>query len=233
MKIVHLAILLLMSQTVLAETWETNLDHSEIHFKVPYMQVSEVTGRFNQFVAQASLTEDGVIELPLSVQIEATSLDTGNKMRDGHLRGSDFFQVSEHPHIRFQASKIISLSANKFRAEGSLLIKNIAKPASIDFTTSQVVKDTWGHRSVFVKFYSSLKRKDYNMNWNKTLSGEEYLIGDVVSFSGTFQLQPLSGKTPNSKHMIPDTNHIRQRDEDRQKTESALSQKIRNLINGK
>src|SRR5690606_18454961 len=90
----HLTIFLffLFSVSSFAATWVSNPDHSEILFQVPYMGVSEVTGRFNDFRAEVLMDEDGP-KGPLTVTITSASIDTGNKMRDGHLRSNDFFQA--------------------------------------------------------------------------------------------------------------------------------------------
>lgn len=222
-----------------AADWVTNRDHSEIHFQVPYMGVSELTGRFNEFTGKVHFSEDDKKILGLEVQISASSIDTGNKMRDGHLKSGDFLKSQEHPTIVFKSRQIVSMSKGRFKASGGMTIKGITKPASIEFSTSEVVKDTWGYKNRFVKFKSSLNRKDYQINWNKTLDGQQFLVGDEVSFWGTFQLQPATTTTPNSKHMIPDTKYIRQRDSERinneksKDEESVFSEKLRKLINGK
>ena len=85
---------------------------------------------------------------------------------------------------------------------------------SIDFTMTESLKDTWGYENKFIKFKSTLKRKDFNLNWNKTLAGEKYLVGDVITFWGSFQIQPANHKTPSTNHMIPDTEYIRLREKE-------------------
>lgn len=215
----------------MAGTWVTNRDHSEIMFQVPYMSVSELTGRFNEFNGEVVTKGDDFVPENLVVQISAASIDTGNKMRDGHLKGSDFFQSAEHPYITFKSREIKLLKKNVYLATGELTIKGISKPSSIEFTTTDSLKDTWGYENRFVKFKSNLNRKDYNIKWNKTLDGQKFLVGDVISFWGTFQMQPSQNKTPNSKHMIPDTEYIRKKD--LEKNESWISRKLRGLINGK
>lgn len=217
----------LLSSLSFAGNWVTNRDHSEILFQVSYMGVSELTGRFNEFSGNVHYGDKTQHPEKLEVLISSSSIDTGNKMRDGHLRGSDFFQSNQHPYIKFTSDKIKFIKSGSYRALGILNIKGIAKPAEIEFTTTESLKDTWGYDNKFVKFKSSVNRKDFGINWNKSLDGKELLVGDKITYQGTFQIQPASNKTPNSKHMIPDTEYIRERDE------SFISRKLRGLINGK
>ncbi len=195
-----------------SSTWETNKDHSVIMFQVPYMGLSEVNGRFNEFSGRVDLSENNQSIDWVEVKIMASSIDTGNKMRDGHLRGNDFFQVEEHPVIEFKSQKVSALSKGHYRARGELSIKGYKKILNIDFSISELTKDTWNFDNRFIKFKSSLNRKDFNIVWNKTLDHQEFLLGDVIDFSGVFQIQQVANKTPSSKHMIPDTKYIRSRE---------------------
>lgn len=216
-----------------AGPWGLNNDHSEILFQVPYMGVSELSGRFNEFSGAVEFKDDGITVSGVEVKINSSSIDTNNKMRDGHLRGSDFFQSKEHPYIIFKSKKVTPLSKNSYKAEGSLTIKGISRVRTIEFSVTESLKDTWGYENKFVKFKSSLNRKDFKINWNKTLDGKQFLVGDNVSFWGTFQIQPNNALTPKSKHMIPDTEYIRERDlKRRDEEESFISRKLRSLING-
>lgn len=192
-------------------THKLNDDHSELFFSVEYLNISEVTGRFKNISGFVKLHENKFIE-SIELTIDANSVDTGNRMRDGHLKGTDFFNTKVHPYIIFKSSQIQKLSSNKYKSSGLLIIKNIKKPFTIFFHLSDEVEDTWGYKSQFVKFNSSLTRSDFNLKWNKTLVGEKYLVGDVVKFWGALQLQLINESTPTNKHMIPDTKYIRTRE---------------------
>ena len=237
MKILLLTLICFFTQLSFAQDqkWVQNKDHSEILFQVPYLNVSEVTGRFNEFDATATFDEKKILPKEISVTISAASIDTGNKLRDGHLKGSEFFESGTYPHIIFTSKNITQLKPGEFRATGYMKIKKTTKQMTIDFSVTDSVKDTWGYENKFVKFKSKLNRKDFNINWNKTLDNEKYLVGDVITFWGVFQIQPDKAKTPMSKHMIPDTEYIRSREKKNRNNEeeSSFSKKMRNLINGK
>lgn len=174
------------------------------------MGISEVRGLFSEFYGGLDIDEKGLSNLV--VNIKASSLFTGNKMRDGHLRGNDFLKTKEHPLISFQGQNIQMTLPGVFTATGALTLKNKIRPLRVQFTLTEPKKDTWGFQSRFVKFKTSINRKDFNITWNKTLDKKELLLGDEIKISGTLQLQPSGGETPSSKHMIPDTPYIRMRE---------------------
>jgi polyisoprenoid-binding protein YceI len=239
--IISVFLVFFLSSLTFAGTWVTNRDHSEVMFQIPYMQVSEVTGRFNEFTGEGQFNEKTNSFDSLVVQIESKTIDTGNKMRDGHLQGSDFLRSSEHPYITFKSQHIVRLNQETLRATGELMVRGIKKAADIEFKMSGSLKDTWGYENRFVKFKTAINRKDFGIRWNKTLDGQQLLIGDIISIWGTFQMQPSNNKTPNSKHMIPDNELMRKNDLERRngegkktaEEESWVSQKLRKLINGK
>lgn len=233
----HLLFLLLFGLSFAhAGEWVINKDHSEVLFKVPYLGVSELTGRFSEFSGSVQLDKSDKVPQSVEIRIKSSSIDTGHKMRDNHLRANDFLGSKEHPEIVFKGQSIVPIKPNHYRAVGTLAIKNTTRPFQIEFTTTDSVKDTWGYVNKFAKFQSKLNRKDFRINWNKTLEADKYLVGDDVDFWGVFQIQPKSAATPSSKHMIPDTQHIREREKElrnKNEEESSLSKKLRGLINGK
>jgi polyisoprenoid-binding protein YceI len=206
------AFFLFLSLSAGASVWEINKDHSEIFFQVPYLTVSEVTGRFNRFSGQVEFPEGRSLPSHVLITIETASLDTGNRQRDGHLRSQAFLRAKTHPHMTFEGRSFTELRHGQLRAQGTLTIAGTARPFSIDFSLTDPVKDTWNYENRFVRFRSKINRKDFKIVWNKTLTDNQYLVGEDITFWGTFQLQPRNLSTPSSKHMIPDTTYIRKRE---------------------
>ncbi len=209
-----------------AAEWKINRDHSEIFFEIPYLQVSEITGRFNEFTGHVNFPEQGTLPGEISIQVKTASLDSGNRQRDGHLKSEDFLKAQTNPEITFNSQKITHISGDKYRAQGILSVAGVANPFIIDFTMTPAVKDTWNFENRFVKFRSKFSRKDFRIVWNKTLADNKYLVGDMITIWGTFQLQPSTAKTPSSKHMIPDTAYIRNREKLNRGEEAAPVQTI-------
>lgn len=187
-----------------------NLDHSEILFKTSYLGQSEVSGRFKRFNGSVEFQA----EAPKSVTllIDVASIDTGNGVRDGHLRANDFLKAQRFPQMTFESSSIENLKGAVYTVRGDLTLRGRRRPVTLRVELLPPVKDTWGYVSRFAKFSGSLRRQDFGITWNKTLEKGLLLLGDEVSFWGTLQLQDLREQTPGPKHLIPDTPSIRERE---------------------
>ncbi|PIP94692.1 MAG: hypothetical protein CO099_05080 [Bdellovibrio sp. CG_4_9_14_3_um_filter_39_7] len=201
---------LLLSLSALAETWKINDDHSEISFKIPYLKITKVNGRFTKFQGEVDIK--GTRLSSIKILISTSSIFTGNNIRDGHLKSSDFLKVKEFPHITFISSSVELISPKQYLAKGNLTIKDKTLPHQFQFELSEIIQDTWSFQNRFAKFKGKIKRHDFGINWDKSLSDNQYLIGEEIEISGQFQLQPNNQTTPTHKFMIPDTKFTRAKD---------------------
>jgi polyisoprenoid-binding protein YceI len=67
------------------------------------------------------------------VCMDASSLNSGNKMRDKHLRSEDFFFVEKYPEICF-VSDSIEKEGDHFVTRGKLTIRDVSREIQIPFT---------------------------------------------------------------------------------------------------
>ena len=78
--------------------WRIDPARSQVEFRTPtFWGLMSVRGRFERYHGTLDLREEPAVELT----IESASLDTGNSMRDKHLRSGDFFDVENQPQVRF------------------------------------------------------------------------------------------------------------------------------------
>jgi polyisoprenoid-binding protein YceI len=64
--------------------------------------------------------------------IDSSSIDTGNRMRDRHLRSRGFFHVKRHPQIRYEAHSISGEDPGAARIDGELIVADTRTPLSLD-----------------------------------------------------------------------------------------------------
>ena len=83
--------------------WRLDPARSSVEFHVRHFYgLITVTGRFDRYWGSLDLSARPAVELV----IEADSLDTKVRKRDKHLRSGDFFDVDNHPDVRFAADTV-------------------------------------------------------------------------------------------------------------------------------
>ncbi len=65
----------------------------------------DLTGNFDNWKATLTFTSPEVSTAVLDIEIQAASVDTGSGMKNGKLKGKDFFDVKEYPVISFKSRK--------------------------------------------------------------------------------------------------------------------------------
>src|SRR5258705_6732444 len=180
---------LLFSALVLAapiqaapQTFEIDPVHSRVEFTIRHM-FSKVTGSFGKF--QGSILYDAAAPASSAVkaEIDASSIDTNNEKRDGHLKSPDFFDVAKYPSLTFTSTKVTPGQGGKLKVEGTLTIHGVSKAVVLDagFLGSGPGLDGVG-RAGF-EATTKVDRKDYGIVWNKTLDQGGTLLGDDVDIN--------------------------------------------------
>src|SRR3954463_11837903 len=85
-------------------TWALDSTHSSASFAVKHMVVATFRGRFEEFDASLTATEDGAATLTGVVQ--ADSIVVKDENLAGHLKSPDFFDTERYPEITYVADDI-------------------------------------------------------------------------------------------------------------------------------
>jgi polyisoprenoid-binding protein YceI len=84
-----------------------------------------IAGTFNKWDATLTFTSTDVTTGVLDIKIQADSVDTGSGMKDGKLKGKDFFDVKNNPVITFRSTKIEQTGPDSFAVEGDFTIRGV------------------------------------------------------------------------------------------------------------
>jgi polyisoprenoid-binding protein YceI len=104
------------TQSIAQGRWRVDPARSSIEFHTPTLWgLATVKGQFERYDGSLDLQRSPTIELT----IEAASLNTKNSFRDGHLRSADFFDVENHPEVRF-VSDTATLEGERLKVRGRL-----------------------------------------------------------------------------------------------------------------
>jgi polyisoprenoid-binding protein YceI len=58
-------------------------------------------GNWDLGIAESAFESGQLGPVAIELTIDATSLETGNRKRDQHLRSADFFDAEQHRYLRF------------------------------------------------------------------------------------------------------------------------------------
>lgn len=120
---------------VAASRWAVDPWRSTVEFRVPtFWGLSTIVGHFDHF--EGSYRSDGDDVPAIDLTIDADSLDTGNETRDKHLRAERFFNVAEHPQVRF-SSTLIHQRDGTLTMNGQLEAAGGSVPVALDATVRE------------------------------------------------------------------------------------------------
>ena len=161
-------------------TWEIDPAHSSIQFGVRHLMISTVKGKFPKFTATAVADEKEPTRAVVEASIDTASIDTGEAKRDEHLRGPDFFDVAKYPTITFKSTKIEPAGDHRYKLHGDLSMHGVTKPVVLDVEATQQVKGMRGETRAGARATTKVNRKDFGINWSKTMDGGGVVVGDDV-----------------------------------------------------
>jgi len=161
-----------------AATYAIDASHSEVAFTIRHAGIAKVRGRFTEFSGEIVVAED-LAASSANVTIAASSVDTGNAQRDGHLQSSDFFSVEQSPEWTF-VSTSASGAGDEFTLAGDLTINGITKPVEIDVEYNGTNVDAYGVTRVGFSGTTEIAREAFGITWNAPLEAGGFLLGDKV-----------------------------------------------------
>lgn len=116
-------------------TWSLDPVHSSVAAVAQHLGISSVHGRFTEFGGRIEIAED-VQRSRVEASISSTSIDTGNAMRDKHLRSADFLDVEVFPEITYRSRALTPRVPTAGRS-------TVCSPCTASRGTSTSTSATW------------------------------------------------------------------------------------------
>ena len=145
------------------------------------MMISKVRGSFENFSGTVNFDEENPTNTTVNVEVDLTSINTRDEQRDGHLQSPDFFDVENHPTMKFVSTRVEQIDEKNGRLYGQLTIKDISKEVVLDVEYAGIAKSPWGTISAGFSATGSLNRKEWGLNWNQALETGGVLVGDKIN----------------------------------------------------
>ena len=124
---------------------------------------------------------EGIEGAKAEVTINASSIDTRNADRDGHLKSNDFFDMENYPEITFTSTKIAPNGSGGVDVTGDLTIKGTTKSVTIPFEYEGTATDPFGNQRAGFEGTTTLNRTDFGLTWNAALETGGVLVSEKIT----------------------------------------------------
>ena len=167
-----------------AATWKSDSAHASVQFAVRHLMVATVRGTFDKFDVTAIIDENDISRSSVEATIEVASINTRNQKRDDHLRGSDFFDVAQHPTITFKSKAVEKIQDYSYKVTGELTLMGVTREVVLDVTGSpQAITDLRGKPRLGGAVTTTINRTDYGLTRNSVLESGGVAIGEEVEIT--------------------------------------------------
>lgn len=158
-------------------TWQIDHAHSVLGFAVRHL-MSKVRGTFNAFSGHITIADDR-LRSGAQIEIALASVNTGNEVRDKHLRTNDFFDVAHRPTMTF-ASTGLRAAIESWTLDGDLTIRDTTRAIQIyvDFLGFDPT-GIQGEPRVGFAGRTSINRSDFGISFGLA-DGGKIVIGDTI-----------------------------------------------------
>lgn len=172
--------------------WTIDPMHSTVAASAQHLGITSVHGRFTDFSGRLEIAEEPE-KSSVEAVIQAASIDTGNGMRDGHLRSDDFLSVEQHPQITYRSSSVEPAGEDRWKVHGWLAMHGVVRDVDLDLLYLGTGPDPWGGTRASFRAEAELRREDFAMNYNQIVSAGIAAIGTTLRVD--LDIQAVQGES--------------------------------------
>ena len=172
-----------------ASTWNLDPVHSVAEFKVKHMMISNVKGHFTGVSGVVYVDENDIARSRVEATIDASTVNTRDPQRDGHLKSPDFFDVAQFPTLNFPSTQVKRTGEDELSVTGDLTLHGVTRQVVFNVEgPTPPAKDPWGNTRIGLSAVTKINRKDFGLNWNAALETGGILVGEEVTITLDVQL---------------------------------------------
>jgi len=163
---------------------------------IALQQGAEVVGSFDVFEAEIVFDPEDLENSRISVDIDVTSINSGQGPRDDTLKSSSFFEAATWPRAAFKSQAITAVGDNQYEAAGTLQIRDVTKDVVLPFSLAiEAAADDPSSQQAEAKGELPILRLDYGVgqgDWTSTTTvADEVII--TIDIKAT---KPIKGTQP-------------------------------------
>jgi polyisoprenoid-binding protein YceI len=161
-------------------TWTLDPAHSSVTFSAKHMMVTTVRGSMKIRDFDLDLDVDNPEASSVRVSLDAASIDTGQQMRDDHLRSADFLKADEFPTIDFVSTRIVRTGDDTGDLHGELTIRGVTRTIVLKAEFGGIVPNMQGGQRGAFSASAKINREDFGLTWNVALEQGGVLVSKDI-----------------------------------------------------
>ncbi|MBD5635979.1 MAG: YceI family protein, partial [Candidatus Eremiobacteraeota bacterium] len=166
----------------LATDYRLDLDHTQASFSIVHLGFSHVQGTIPVIGGSVSAGPSG-IPSAVSATLNAAALDTKSSDRDNDIRGPQWFDTAKYPTMTFVSTRVEGTNPAAFTIVGNLTLHGVTKPVTLAASYGGKLVDGRGTTHLGYSATTTIDRRDYGMNFLKTVPGGALIAGNDVTIS--------------------------------------------------
>ena len=183
------------SEDAVKTKWSVDQAHSEISFRVRHLMVAHVNGSFKIFDASIYTTAQDFSTAEIDLWIDASSIATGDDVRDKHLRSVDFLDSKRHKQLTFTSSTIGKADSDgNHELWGELTMRGVTQNVRLDVKFGGILNDPWGNERSGFSVTGKINRSDWGLIWNRPTESGGLMVSDEVAISCEFEVINMGQK---------------------------------------
>lgn len=159
--------------------WNIDPAHSSVTTVAQHLGFSSVRGHFAEFGGRIEIAP-AAEHSRVDAVIDAASIDTGNGMRDKHLRSPDFLDVERFPEIAYHSTGVGQSGPDRWTVRGELALHGVVREVALDLTYLGTGPDPWGGERAAFRAVTELRRDDFAMDYNQVVQAGISAIGTTL-----------------------------------------------------
>ncbi len=161
--------------------WEIDPTHSQAMFSVRHAMIATVRGSFNVISGHLHIDEQNPANSSVDAQADASSINTRDERRDGHLKSPDFFDAAQYPTITFKSSNVEHVGGSDYKVTGDLTMHGVTKQVTFNAEYGGQGKDAYGMQRAGISVKGKINREDWGLTWNAPLEAGGVLVSKDVN----------------------------------------------------
>ena len=167
---------------VTAGIYATDPSHTLVGWKVSHFGFNDYFGQFGDVRGTLTLDPANPSRSVVDITVPVSGLATASSGLTAHMQRADFFDMANHPEVRF-VSTAVEANGDRAVIAGNLTIRGVTRPVILSARFSGAGTNPYNRKDT-VGFHATttIKRSDFGMTYGVPLVSDDVELTISVAF---------------------------------------------------